>query len=93
MTTIVWDKPAAKSFRRVLKRNPALREDVKETLAMLAQDPFHPRLETHKLKGRLAGSWACSAGYDLRVVFDFVKSTTGEAEILLIEIGTHDEVY
>ena len=26
------------------------------------------------LKGKLSGSWACSAGYDLRVVFDFVKA-------------------
>jgi len=93
MTTLVWDKPAARSFRRILKRNPAFGADVQETLEKLAQDPFHPRLETHKLKGKLAGSWACSAGYDLRIVFDFVKSTTGETEILLIDIGTHDEVY
>ncbi len=93
MTKLVWDKPAARSFRRTLKRNPALREAVKETLAMLVQDPFQPGLGTHKLKGKLAGSWACSAGYDLRVVFDLVKGTTGEGEIQLIEIGTHDEVH
>ena len=56
--------------------------------------PFLPQLETHKLKGKLYGSWACSAGYDLRIVFDFVKSKTQkEDEIFLIEIGTHDEVY
>ncbi len=94
MTTVVWDKPAARSFRRTTKRNPALKEAIRETLEMLAQDPFDSRLETHKLKGKLSGSWACSAGYDLRVVFDFVKNTTtGENEILLIDIGTHDEVY
>ena len=37
-------------------------------------NPFAPQLETHKLKGKLSGSWACSAGYDLRIVFDFVKA-------------------
>jgi mRNA-degrading endonuclease YafQ of YafQ-DinJ toxin-antitoxin module len=31
---------------------------------------------------------------DLRIVFDFVKNqVTSETEILLINIGTHEEVY
>ena len=51
-------------------------------------------LETHKLKGKLLDSWACSIGYDLRIIFDFVKSETQkEEDIFLIGIGTHDEVY
>ena len=62
------------------------------TLELLAADAFHPRLKTHKLKGKLVGSWACSAGYDLRMVFQFVKHGRQEA-ILLEGIGTHDEVY
>jgi len=58
------------------------------------QDPFASQLETHKLKGKLSGSWSCSVGYDLRIIFDFVKSEKRkEDDIFLIEIGTHDEVY
>jgi mRNA-degrading endonuclease YafQ of YafQ-DinJ toxin-antitoxin module len=53
---------------------------------------FHPQPKTHKLKGKLARSWACSAGYDLRIVFRFVKHR-GEEAILLEALGTHDEVY
>jgi len=49
-------------------------------------------LKSHKLKGKLAGSWACSAGDDLRVVFQFVKQG-GQEAILLETMGTHDEVY
>ena len=59
---------------------------------MLAENAFHPALKTHKLKGDLAESWACSAGYDLRVVFEFVQHEESEA-ILLQSAGTHDEVY
>jgi mRNA-degrading endonuclease YafQ of YafQ-DinJ toxin-antitoxin module len=44
------------------------------------------------LKGKLAKSWACSAGYDLRIVFQFVTHGSQEA-ILLEAVGTHDEVY
>jgi hypothetical protein len=59
---------------------------------LLAEDAFHPQLKTHKLKGKLAGSWACSAGHGLRVVFQLVKHK-GEEAVLLESIGTHDEVY
>jgi mRNA-degrading endonuclease YafQ of YafQ-DinJ toxin-antitoxin module len=61
-------------------------------LELLAEDAFHPSLRTHKLKGKLAKSWASSAGYDLRVVFLLVKHEGKEA-LLLEAAGTHDEVY
>ena len=65
-----------------------------QTLRLLVKDPFAPQLETHKLKGKLSGSWACSVDYDLRIIFDFVKSEKQkEYDIFLIEIGTHEEVY
>jgi len=49
-------------------------------------------LQTHKLTGKLKGSWACSASYDLRIVFKFVEHEGREA-ILLESVGTHEEVY
>lgn len=67
-------------------------EDLGLTLELLATNAFDPRLKTHKLKGNLAGSWACSGGYDLRVVFQFVTHKGSEA-ILLEAVGSHDEVY
>ncbi len=94
MRTLIWGKTFVRAFKRTTKKHPNLREDIEETLRLLAKDPFVPQLETHKLKGKLSGSWACSAGYDLRIVFDFVKSEKQEEDdILLMEIGTHDEVY
>jgi mRNA-degrading endonuclease YafQ of YafQ-DinJ toxin-antitoxin module len=59
---------------------------------LLAADAFDTKLKTHKLKGDLAGVWACSAGRDLRVLFEFVTHEGAEA-ILLLTVGTHDEVY
>jgi mRNA-degrading endonuclease YafQ of YafQ-DinJ toxin-antitoxin module len=61
-------------------------------LDLLATDCFHPSLKTYKLKAELEGSWACSAGYDLRIVFKFVECQGTEA-ILLLTVGTHEEVY
>jgi mRNA-degrading endonuclease YafQ of YafQ-DinJ toxin-antitoxin module len=65
---------------------------IQTVLELLEEDAFHPQLRTHKLKGRLEGSWACSAGYDLRILFSFVQHEGAEA-ILLEALGTHDEVY
>jgi len=46
------------------------------------------------LKGQLAGAWACSVGYDVRILFEFVENlATGEEEILLLTMGSHDAVY
>jgi mRNA-degrading endonuclease YafQ of YafQ-DinJ toxin-antitoxin module len=56
---------------------------------LFRQDAFHPLLHTHKLHGDLAGCWAFSVGYDLRIVFRFV----GEADAIFLSIGTHDSVY
>lgn len=59
---------------------------------LLAEDAFDPKLRTHKLRGKLEGSWACSAGYDLRILFSLVEHERSEA-ILLETVGSHDEVY
>ncbi len=41
-----------------------------------------------------SGGWACSAGYDLRIIFDFVKEGgKKEEDIFLIEMGTRVAVY
>ena len=81
-----------RSSRRFARKHPQLAAELQLTLELMAEDAFHPQLKTHKLKGRLAGSWACSAGYDLRVVFQFVKHK-GQDAILLEGVGTHDEAY
>ncbi len=94
MRTLIWGKTFVRAFKRTIKKHPNLRTDIEETLKILVEEPFAPQLETHKLKGKLSGSWACSAGYDLRIIFDFVKSERQqEDDIFLLEIGTHDEVY
>jgi addiction module RelE/StbE family toxin len=93
MRTLVWGKGFKRSFDRMVGRRPKLKEDLEETLDLLVENPFASQLETHKLKGELMGSWACSAGYDVRVIFQFVKGDEKEDDIFLIAVGTHDEVY
>ncbi len=94
MRTIIWSSTFLRAYRRFIRKRPDQRKEIENTLRLLAEDPFAPQLETHKLKGKLSGAWACTVGYDLRIIFDFVKEgSRREEDIFLIEIGTHDEVY
>ena len=91
-----WDVHPSSAFVRAVKRigkmDRAAQAAIRATLELLREDPFDPRLGSHKLKGHLAGLWSCSAGYDLRVVFEISKHHDEEV-ILLVSVGTHDEVY
>jgi len=85
------------SFRRALKRRcknrSQLQAKVLATLSLLETDPFSASLKTHKLQGELAGLWSCSVEYDFRIIFYFQKLEDEEEAIILVDIGTHDEVY
>ena len=93
MTCVLLRSTAfVRAASRFLKRSPDLAPTLQITLQQRADDAFHHQLKTHKLKGDLQGSWACSVAYDLRIVFKLVQHGGTEA-ILLQSIGTHDEVY
>lgn len=79
-------------MKRLGKKDRRVFEAIRATLVMLQDDAFDPKLGSRKLKGDLAGLWACSAGYDLRLVFEIAKHNDDEV-ILLVSVGTHDEVY
>lgn len=83
-----------RAFKRLVRRNPQLKTPIRETLEQLSLEPFYPSLRTHKLKGDLEGRWACSIDYSNRIIFKFVTHPeTEEEEILLLSLGSHDEVY
>ncbi len=79
--------------KKLVKKPPQIVPNLQNTLELLGTDPFNPRLRTHKLKGELQESWACSVGLDLRIIFAFVEYDEKTQAILLESIGTHDEVY
>ena len=60
----------------------------------MLSDIYHPSLKTHKLMGNLDDTWSCSIDYSYRILFEFVTDPeTDERAILLLNIGSHDEVY
>lgn len=91
---LVWSPQFTRSAKKLARRKPELLDAMEAALKQLEEGPYDPKLRTHKLSGDFEGCWACSAGYDLRIVFEFTRPRkAAEMEIHLLNIGTHDEVY
>ena len=76
--------------RRFLRRHPDLRDRFALLIEALRQDPFQPHLRLHPLSGELAGLHAVSLTYAYRVT---LRLLVPERTIILLDIGSHDEVY
>lgn len=83
-----------RAYRKFVRRNRLLEERIERTLKLMEADVFAPSLGTHRLSGELMGLRACSCGFDCRIIFRLEVDPETESEmILLLDIGTHDEVY
>lgn len=81
-----------RAAKRFIRKRPDSCDEIQNALFLMEVDVFHPSLKSHKLHGKLAGSWACCVGYDLRIIFR-LGPYQGQEAIFLETIGTHDVVY
>ena len=94
MNNIVWTSRFIRAFKKISKQNPKIKSEIFETIKLLQENIFNPKLFTHKLKCQLTGCFACTVAYDLRIVFEMkTDPMSNEQEILLLTIGTHEQVY
>lgn len=74
-------------FEKQFDRLPAdLQKVAARKLIMFENNPFHPGLETHKLKGSLAEFWSFSVNKKFRVLFRFFANNA----VIYYDIDTHD---
>ena len=91
---LVWSNGFSRNLKRLVRQSPNLKIQILQTLDQLQEDLFHPKLRTHKLKGDLSDRYACSINYSDRILFQVVENPdSGDEEILLLAVGSHDEVY
>ena len=90
MYAIVTPLPFLRHARKFFKKHPNLRPRFAKVLGDLQKDPFQPRLELHALSGKLAGCYAVSLTYSYRITLTLMVTAK---EIILLDIGSHDEVY
>ena len=89
MVNLVWDQAFKRKYKKIFTLNIELKKSFWEAMSIFSQNPFDSKLRTHKLTGKLKGLWSFSLSYDYRVIFRFIN----DHDVLLIDIGSHDEVY
>lgn len=72
-----------RQYQRVPKR---VREAARERERIFRENPFDPRLRTHKLHGKEREAWAFSITKAYRIKFVFIAAS----HVLFLEIGTHE---
>jgi len=81
-----YNKKAAK----FIKKHKDLKTQYEKTLKLLELDPYHPSLRLHKLQGKLEGVFSVSINITYRITIDFIIE---DSEIILLDVGYHDELY
>ena len=90
MFTIIATQHFLRRARKFLKKHPELQERFTQILDDLTQDPFAPHLAYHHLGGKLKGIQAISITASYRITLTI---TISDQEIILLDVGNHDEVY
>ena len=81
---IVYSSKFAREYRKLPKDVKILAE---EQEAIFRKDPFDPKLNTHKLKGKFDGFLSFSIGYKYRIIFEFAKD---KKIVYFYTVGDHD---
>ena len=88
--TVIYPESYIRRARKFLTRHPDLARQYQKTLELLEINPFHPSLRLHPLKGKLTGLHAVSINISYRITLELIIR---EKEIILVNVGTHEEVY
>ncbi|MBT4287647.1 MAG: type II toxin-antitoxin system mRNA interferase toxin, RelE/StbE family [Deltaproteobacteria bacterium] len=88
--TIVTTSAFLRQAKVFFRKHPELKKKFSVIVEELQKDPFLPRLQLHPLKGKLKGLYSVSITRSYRLTLTL---EIREHEIILIDIGSHDEVY
>ena len=92
MYEFIWSSSFVKAYKKITKNNIIKKNRILDVLEIMSNDPFDPRLKTHKLHWILKNLQSSYIDYDTRLIFAIDKEINFN-KIILIDIGTHEEVY
>jgi len=87
---LIYTNSYIKLASKFVKKHPDLISQYGKTLKLLEIDPNHPSLRLHPLKGKLKDLYSVSINISYRITLEFFIT---EREIILVNVGHHDEVY
>ncbi|MCI5120835.1 MAG: plasmid stabilization protein [Candidatus Electrothrix sp. AUS4] len=88
--TLIYTDSYLKRAARFVRKHPDLLSQYEKTLKVLEMNTHHPSLRLHQLRGRLKNLHSVSINISYRITLEFYFS---EQEIVLVNVGHHNEVY
>lgn len=80
-----------RAFRKHYRKlSPSIQIKVDNVLRLFRVSPYTPSLGNHELKGSMQGKRAISVTGDVRIIY---RTTDKHITVLVIDVGTHDQVY
>jgi toxin HigB-1 len=79
-----------KRLRKFIQAHKDMAVRYEKTIRTLQENPYHPSLRLHKLKGNMSEYYSISINIEYRIIMDFMIV---DNVIILLDIGAHDEVY
>ena len=79
-----------KKVIKFFKKHKDIYPQYKKTIELLQHNPHHPSLRIHKLQGKMDKFSSISINMKYRIVVDFIII---DEVIILVDIGSHDDVY
>jgi len=83
---IVFHKNFDKQYNKLRMEQ---KKRVKERLFLFSENPYHPVLGSHPLKGKYLGYRSINVTGDLRAVYKFVDSN----RCIFVAVDTHSNLY
>ena len=68
---VTYSPSFKRDYKAWKKKNPGKEELLVHTVNLFIENPYHPLLSTHKLKGKLKDCYSFTLEYDLRIIFYF----------------------
>lgn len=87
---LIYTNSYIKRASKFLKKHPDLISQYEKVLKILEINPEHPSLRLHQLKGKLKHLHSIPINISYRITLELLIT---DKEIILVNIGAHDEVY
>ena len=87
---MIYTDTYIKRTKKFVKQHPGLISQYEKTLKILENNPHHPSLRLHQLKGKLKDLHSVSINISYRITLEFFFD---DKEIVLVNVGRHNEVY
>jgi mRNA-degrading endonuclease YafQ of YafQ-DinJ toxin-antitoxin module len=90
MYKLIFTYSYERKARKFFKKHPDVIKQYSKTLQLLELNPLHPSLRLHQFKTASFEGYSVSINVSYRISLEFLVA---EDEIVLVNIGDHQEIY